>query len=278
MSSLWTVSSDISPTYIISSVQLCNYVLHLSDGITPPSPAQKGNDQREALQTVDLKSWSDQPFFFIRKKKTCSWFERPTPKEGDETTEVTCKQAETKYNIAKFRNVVSELCRSLGTKGMSWCEANISVLVLLTLHRYTGVWTKIEPVCSDQIQKVKSDSDDAPCDDFFYPPLLTLCCPYRLNSELPHCLVLGSSASERAGAMCFDGDSTFGWFRKTAKPSHYCHSSPCCQGKVTGRWLQVWEVLWSDALRLTFQILFRDLTGASLFFNRRRFQPGGEIN
>lgn len=112
-------------------------------------------------------------FFFYKEKKTCSWFERQTPKEGDETTEVTCKQAETKYNIAKFRNLVSELCRSLGTKGMSWCEANLSVLVLLTLYWYTGVWTKIEPVCSDQIQKVKSDSDDAPCDDFF----ILLCWP-----------------------------------------------------------------------------------------------------
>lgn len=94
MSSLWKVSSDISPTYIISSVQLCNYVLTLSDGITPPSPAQKGNDQREALQTVDLKSQRDQPFFFFFNKKKKTWFERQTPKEGDETTEVTCKQAE----------------------------------------------------------------------------------------------------------------------------------------------------------------------------------------
>lgn len=126
-------------------------------------------------------------------------------------------------SIAKFRNLVSELCRSLGTKGMSWCEANLSVEVLLTLHWYTAVWTKIELVCSDQIQKVKSDSDDAPCDDFFYLPPADPVLPLQVKlwtATLPCSRLL--SASERAGAMCFDGDSTFGLFRKTAEPPHYC--------------------------------------------------------
>lgn len=146
-----------------------------------------------------LKSRSDQPFFFLLRKKNflLVWEANTKGRWWNNWGHMQAGRS-----IAKFRNLVSELCRSLVTKGMSWCEANLSVEVLLTLHWYTGVWTKIELVCSGQIQKVKSDSDDAPCDDFFYPPLLTLCCPYRLNSELPHCLVLGSSQRLRGREPC----------------------------------------------------------------------------
>lgn len=102
----------------------------------------------------------------------------------------------------------------------------------------------------------------------FFVILLSYCFPYRLTSELQHCLLLSSSQRLR---KCFDGDSTTGRLWKIVSLLH--HGSLCCQGKVTGRWLQVWEVLRSLS-RSFIQIL----KGDSLFFNGRWFQPGGEIN
>lgn len=112
---------------------------------------------------------------------------------------------------------------------------------------------------------------------FFNPPLLTLCCPYRLNSELPHCLVLGSSQRLRGREPCvLMATRHLDCFEK--QPSRLITVSRLAVLSGEGYW-EVTPSLRGPLLCSSLsRSFFRDLKGASLFFNRRRFQPGGEIN
>lgn len=82
----------------------CVTVLTPSNGIIPPSPALKSlllYWQRSANCWVKVMKW---PTFKKKKKKI-------KLKAKQKPHKVTCKQAETKYSIAKFRTQVSEIFR-----------------------------------------------------------------------------------------------------------------------------------------------------------------------
>lgn len=89
-----------------------------------------------------------------------------------------------------------------------------------------------------------------------------------------HTTPLLSSASALR-RKCFDGDSTAGLFWKM--PRCLITVPMCLQRErlLRGPLLSYFAADFQDPF---FFLFFEILKGAPLFFNRRRFQPGGEIN